>query len=81
MNRNNFNNWWEHPAEDSRFRGLLRISWGISTAHDLASGQKDILDDIEGDPESYPLMAPLDLATEMEAAAQRIREMTKEEPL
>jgi hypothetical protein len=78
MLRNSLPNWWGHPAEDPRFPGLLAISWAISDAHDLASGQRYILREGEFHPDTYPFWTPLRLAQEMEQAAQRIREWTQD---
>jgi hypothetical protein len=77
---NKLTNSWGHPAEDPRFEGLLKISRAISDTHDVASGQEDILDQLEMNPEIYHFWAPLRLAEAMEQGAQRIRERTHESP-
>ena len=61
---------------DPRFEGLLKISWAISDAFDLATGQSDIAGRIEGDPGIYRYWIPLKLARFLREAVDRIESMT-----
>ena len=63
-------------SDDPRFKGLLDISWAISDAFDLATGQIDTAENIETDPEIYKFWLPLKLVSRMREAANRIESMT-----
>jgi hypothetical protein len=73
-----YENWWaDHPADDDRFRGLLRIANSIHDAFDLAAGEVEVVALSETAPSVHLVLSPLRLAKEMREAAARIERLTE----